>query len=111
MFNCIECTIAGGPMDAIPFAFPSAAVPFVVAEGHVEGVAAPVRVLFDTGNATPFTVLVGARSAAAAQTSATGAAPLVFNGVAGGGPATVSPATLKAFRLGPIALSNISAGV
>jgi hypothetical protein len=98
-------------VDAVHFEFPSPAIPFVVTSGQVAGVEAPLRVLFDTGNAAPFVVVVGERSAAAAQAKRTGAPPVVFHGVAGGSPAEIAPARLAEFRLGPITLHDVSAGL
>jgi hypothetical protein len=98
-------------MDAVPFEFPILAIPFVVMSGEVAGASAPLRVLFDTGNASPFMVIVAEHSPAAAQARRTGRPPVVLRGVAGGGPAEITPARLKSFRLGPITLRNVSAGI
>jgi len=98
-------------MDAIPFDFPAPSIPLVVMSGHAGGVERPVRVLFDTGDAAPFQVLVGARSAVGAQALPTGAGPVTLRATAGGSPAVVTPATLPGLSFGPIALTGASAGI
>jgi hypothetical protein len=98
-------------LDAVPFDFPSPQIPFVVTGGEIEGVRGPLRVLFDTGNATPFVVVIGERSPAAAAARRTGGPPLVFHATAGGSPASFAPARLKRFRLGGLEVTDATAGL
>jgi hypothetical protein len=98
-------------MDAVPFDFPATAIPFVVISGEVGGVDHPVRVLFDTGDAAPFQVLVGEHSAAGGQARPTGAPSVTTHATAGGGAAVMTPAVLPTLKFGPISLSGVIAGI
>ncbi|WP_297693839.1 retropepsin-like aspartic protease [Phenylobacterium sp.] len=97
-------------MSALPFHVPAAEAPFVMLSGAAEH-GRQLRVMFDTGDATPFIVIVGRRAAAAAGARPTGEAEVVIRGTAGGAPARFSPARMPSFRLGPIAFSDVSTGV
>ena len=98
-------------MSPLPFQVPAAEAPFVMLAGAAEHGRRPLRVMFDTGDATPFIVIVGPRVAAAAEARPTGEPEVVIRGTAGGAPARFSPARMPDFRLGPIALAGVSTGV
>jgi hypothetical protein len=97
-----------GVMAAIPFEIPSPQIPFVVMHGDAGG--APLRVLFDSGNAAPFQLLLS-DSRGPGLTRLTGGAAQVTAAVAGGGRATLTPAVLAKFRLGPIRLTNLRVAI
>ena len=96
-------------MDAVPFEVPSAEIAFVMMTAAVDG--RQVRVLFDTGDAEPFAILLGAGTPAARKARPTGEPPLVTHAVVGGPSASLTPATVASFRLGPILLEGVSVGL
>jgi predicted aspartyl protease len=99
---------AGLPL-LVPFQVPHPKIPFVMMQGEAGG--APVRVLLDTGDATPHAVLIGPQSKASAGAKPTGEKDYVTHAVAGGREARITPARLAEFHLGPIQLSNVDAGL
>ena len=95
-------------MDAIPFEMPSAQVPFVVMDAKIAG-EERVRVLLDTGNGTPFTVLISPRLAA--RIGANPGAVTKLPSAVGATPVEVRETRLRSLDLGPIRLRNVPAGV
>jgi predicted aspartyl protease len=96
-------------MPLIPFQVPAPQLPFVMMAGEAGG--APVKVLLDTGDATPFQVLIGPRSKAGGLATATGEEVYVTHAVAGGREARITPARLADFHLGPVQLADVHAGL
>ncbi len=92
-------------MIPIPFDFPHPQIPFVMMAGETRST--PLKVIFDSGDAAPYAVLLGERSPAAAHAQATGEPAVTTSAVVGGGDAHLTPAVLPELRIGPIALSDV----
>jgi len=96
-------------VDAVPFQVPNANIPFVVMTAEAAG--QPIKVLLDTGNATGFAVVMGESAGGRTGAAPTGEPVYVTHAVAGGDSASLTPARLQDFRLGPIHLRPASVGL
>ena len=95
-------------MPAIPFEIPSPQIPFVVMVG--EAGAQPLRVLFDSGNAAPYVVVLSQARGPALATP-TGEPTVATSAVAGGGSASFTAALLPSFSLASIRLTEVRVAV
>lgn len=97
-------------MDVVPFETPSAQIPFVLMEARVndERIA---RVLLDTGAAAPFAVMISPELARLSGAVRDGGSDAPSTGALGAAPVGFQSARLAEFRLGPIRLRDVSAGV
>jgi Aspartyl protease len=98
----------GLSMLPIPFEVPSATAPFVMMQGELNGRSA--RVVLDTGNGAPFTVLISRAEATVAGVTP-GDAPSTAETAVGAGAVSVQSAALKSFRLGGVGLTDTDAGI
>jgi predicted aspartyl protease len=97
-------------MDAIPFEMPSAQIPFVVMAAEVNG-REKAQVLLDTGAAAPFTVMISPELAERGGAEQEGDAITPSSGAVGAAAIGFREARLAEFRLGPVRLRDVRAGV
>jgi hypothetical protein len=83
--------------------------PFVIFDADIGGVKAPV--LLDTGQVTPFALILSPGLAARAGALPTGERDFVTDAVIGTAPVRVTPARPRAFRAGAWRASEISTGI
>jgi hypothetical protein len=93
----------------IPFRVPGPDAPYVLMEARLGG-RGPFTLLLDTGNATPFIVALSPDAARRAGARAGHGAPFISNGSVGG-PVRLDPWTVPQLSLGPVTLTDVSAGV
>ena len=97
-------------MDAVPFELVSPQIPFVVMAGEANG-RERIAVLLDTGTAAPFTVVIAPELAKRIAHEPEPGASVASTGAVGDQAVTFRPAILPSFRLGPIRLTNVQAGI
>jgi len=101
-------------MQDIPFDIPPGQPPLVIVEARADG--KPVKMLLDTGNASPFDVLL-TPEAAARIAGKKDAPPVPAQPIAPPAPGqppaafVIEPRPLRKFRLGPVRLRNATAGI
>jgi predicted aspartyl protease len=93
----------------IPFRVPGPDAPYVLMEARLGG-RGPFTLLLDTGNATPFIVALSPDAARRAGARGGHGAPFISNGSVGG-PVRLDPWTVPQLSLGPVTLTDVSAGV
>jgi len=96
-------------LDAVPFQVPNARIPFVVMTAQAGG--QPIKVLLDTGNATGFAVVMGEAAGRRTGAAPTGEPVYVTHAVVGGDSASLTPARIVDFQLGPIHLRRATVGL
>lgn len=97
------------PDTSIPFQVPGPDSPYILLDAQLGG-RGPFTLLLDTGDATPFTIALSPEAARRAGARPGQGAPFISNGAVGG-PVRLDPWILPQLSLGPVTLSNVSAGV
>ena len=97
-------------LDAIPFEMPNN-IPFVVMEARIGADGHPARILLDTGNGSPYDIVISPGLAARAGAVAREDGERQARGAIGDAAVSIRPASVANFSLGPVRLARASAGV
>jgi hypothetical protein len=97
-------------LDAIPFEMPNN-IPFVVMEARIGADSRPARVLLDTGNGSPYDIVISPGFAERAGAVARDEGERQARAAVGDAPVLIRPASVANFSLGPIRMQQASAGI
>lgn len=97
-------------LHAIPFEMPNN-IPFVVMEARIGAGGHRARVLLDTGNGSPYDIVISPGLAERAGAAARDEGERQARAAIGDAPVLIRPASVANFSLGPIRLAHASAGI